>query len=319
MSERILHVALRTDFEQQPGLDKALRGVASEYRDVDWQKTSNVPSVVVQAAREIKPTLVFMQLQCAGVLEPHHVTELRANCDPQVIIVNWDGDQHYEPEHEARRWFVELGQACDTSLVVNKDHPLKYAEMGVRNAGYMQIGYDPEIYRPADLSRGAPVVFLGSRYQSHQRRNEIIERLAAALEPDELTVYGHGWQGSYAHTMIKQEYESAVYLSARAAISMSIRNDLRCYTSDRLFRILGSGGVALVERFAGMEDLGLNSENCIAWSGYDELLGAVRLACSTNLIHMRQAAVDLARTKHTWDVRIRELLGAANQLRMGTA
>jgi hypothetical protein len=315
MRERILHVALRTDFEKQLGLDKALRAASSDYRDVDWQKAGNAAEAALCAASEIRPTLVFMQLQCGGVLEPRDIAALRPACDPQVIIVNWDGDQHHEPEDEARRWFVELGRACDASFVTNRNHPYTYKEMGVRNAGYLQIGYDHEIYRPVEPWPDVPpVVFLGSRYPSHQRRNDVIEHVAAQLG-SRFAAYGNGWPAAYGRPMLKQHEEPHVYTAAKAAISMSIRKDLTCYTSDRLFRIMGSGGVALVEWFPGMLFLGVTHETSIAWSGPELLVNAIRLALGEDTSKIRTAAAETARYQHAWDVRVDELLAKTREIR----
>jgi hypothetical protein len=315
VTERILHVALRTDFERQPGLDKALREASSVYRDVDWQKADNVPEAVLKTASEIRPTLVFMQLQRAGVLEPRDIEALRAACDPQVVIVNWDGDQHHGPNDEPRRWFVELGRVCDASMVVNTDHPGQYTRLGVRNAGYLQIGYDPEIYRPAEPWPDVPpVVFLGSCYPSHQRRTDIIEHVAAQLG-NKFAAYGNGWPTTYGRPMLKQHEEPHVYAAAKAAISASIRNDLSFYTSDRLFRIMGSGGVALVEFFPGASFLGVRLDSCIGWIGILGLFGAIHRALAEDQSSRRQRAAELARSKHTWAVRVRQLLHEVERLR----
>lgn len=314
--ERILHVALRTDFEKQPGLERALIEASEAYRDVDWMKSPNVRDAVLAAAREINPTLVFMQLQCGGVLWPDDIKMLRRVCDSQVVIVNWDGDQHHEPESEARRWFVELGQVCDASYVVNTIHPKIYTNMGVKHAGYLQIGYDDQIYRPVDATPGVPpVVFLGSRYASHQRRNEIIDHIAKELGPA-FAAYGHGWPSSWGRPMLKQDEEAGVYAAAKASICMSIRNDLHSYTSDRLFRAMGSGAVALVERFPEMSLLDVGDDNAILWKGVDGLLAAIRKALNEDQSHLRSAAAETARGAHSWTTRIDQLLNRVAFLRL---
>jgi hypothetical protein len=326
--ERVLHIALRDGREKQPGLARALRSIADGYAEVDWQqveKTSGPEGLwnaIKACALMVRPTLVFMQIQRVSPITPELVTKLREHCDDNVVIVNWDGDQHHEPDAPARRWFRELGIACDTSLVVNTAHPAIYASHGVRNPGYLQIGIDPELYRPhAVPTPGTPaVVMLASRYAGYapyKRRQDIADALEKWYGPG-FGVYGGGWSGPSARPMLNQDQEAGVYTSAIAAVSMSIRADLPRYTSDRLFRALACGAYVLVERFPDMEGLGLRDEvNCQFWSSWGELENLIvetepRLAQYHNIRH---AGAMLAHTYHTWEARMPELLYIVDTVR----
>lgn len=312
-TERILHVALRTPDEKQPALERALRSIAAEYAEVDWMPApDHAARAIGRVASVIRPTLVFMQLQRAGVLSQTDIVALRSVCDPSVVIVNWDGDQHHEPSSPERAWFVELGRVCDASLVVNTAHPSAYAALGVKNPGYLQIGVDATLYRPTEPTPGTPpVVMLASRYQTHAMRNDVVERLAQRYGA-RFGVYGHGWSGECARPFLRQDQEAGVYAGAQVAISMSIRNDLPCYTSDRLFRAMGSGALVAVERFPGMERLGLLPDwDCFAWEGGDALctiIDGVLEATQQQFDGMRRNATGLVHARHTWQARMPELL-----------
>jgi len=326
--ERVLHIALRTSSELQPGLEEALRGISSQYRDIDWMAVGDVGdrlNRVLALAADIAPTLVFMQLQTAGVLEPHHVRALRGLCDPNAVIVNWDGDQHYEPCSPERRWFAELGRVCDTSLVVNTDHPHKYATMGVRHPGYLQIGTDYRWAPGREPRKGTPwVVLLAGCYPhlpAYEARRQIVARLSKG-PPISFGVYGAGWKRPYGRPMLRQAEEAPVYAGCKAAISMSIRNDLPRYTSDRLFRALMAGALVLVEAFPDMEGLGLvDGENCLVWTtpeGLEASIAAV-LKWPEPYGRVRSAGAMLAATYHTWEARMPELLAIVAAVREARA
>lgn len=320
-TERLLHIALRTPFEGQPSLAAALRSLACEYADVEWMTAETRGTLVhdvLAAARALKPTLVFMQLQRRTPITPAIVESLRV-ISPDAVIVNWDGDQHHEPASAERAWFVELGKVCDASLVVNTRHPAEYAAMGVRHPGYLQIGVDDR-YRPTAPAKGVPrVVLLASNYATHRSRVELVRSLTETLGPREFGVYGGGWNGApAARPMLHQDEEPPVYAGTRAAISMSIRADLPRYTSDRLFRALASGALVFVERFPECETLGLrDGENCRLWSDWDELKALVTAptAPEEQELALRMNAAQLTRRYHTWHARMGELLAIVDAVR----
>jgi hypothetical protein len=324
--ERVLHVALRDAREGQPGLARALRGMSSGYAEVDWTHcerefgAAGPLDAIRDRAAALRPTVVFMQLQRASAITSAFVNELRGRCDPSVVIIDWDGDQHHEADAPARRWFVELGHACDTSLVVNTRHPITYAALGVRHPGYLQIGVDQELYCPtAPTPRTPRTVFLASNYvndPAYRRRREIVEQLTAAFDAD-FGVYGGGWSSPSSRQLLGQAEEAGVYTAATVAVSMSIRSDLPRYTSDRLFRALASGAYVLVERFPDMEGLGLDDSNCRAWSDWDQLLDLILRVDlgAPDYLATRRAAHELAHAHHTWDARMGDLMAIIHAVR----
>ena len=255
----------------------ALERVAASYREVPIG-TDFVDVALLEAAEDIKPTLVFLNLQGPS-LSPEFIAELRPLCDPTCVIVQWDGDQHHEPADERRRWFVELGRVLDASLVVNVKHPAEYAALGVQHPGFLGCGINETVWRPTTPTPGTPlIVCLANNWPqfNYAARNRAFAAVAAAF-PDQFAVYGSGWEGSGApfptRPFLPNEDQAGVYAAARVALSISIRADLPRYTSHRLFGALASGAVTLVERFPDCEGLGLvDGLNCILWSGIDELL-----------------------------------------------
>lgn len=322
--ERVLHVALRTPTDKQEGLDRALRSSASSYSVVDWMSAEadgTLADQLYEEAARILPTLVFMQLQRSSPVTPKVVEALREKCDADAVIVNWDGDQHHEPQSAERRWFVELGHSVDTSLVVNTRHPEEYAAMGVRFPGYLQIGFDEAVYFRAEASQKThpTVAFLANCYahlDSYSRRRSLVELLQRRLGKL-FAVYGGGWPAPGLPSVQPRE-EGPIYRAATAAISMSIRRDLPRYSSDRLLRALGSGALVLAEAFPDTEGLGLRSgDNCLLWHESEDLLWLVReiLARPSAFASIRERGAELAAQSHTWMARMPELMAIVDAVR----
>lgn len=338
--ERVLHVALRDPREGQPGLARALRSLTTrdaDYADVDWISAESrggdhLVNEVLGAAQRLKPTIVFMQLQRATAITRAVVDKIRALCAPNVVVINWDGDQHFEPRDPQRNWFVELGHACDTSLVVNTKHPAEYKQLGVVRPGFLEIGVDGELYRSNTevFQTAAPsIVLLASNYSmtpAYGPRLHLVRELQEGLGAM-FGVYGNGWRGwASGHPCLTQADEAARYQSCVAAISMSIRDDLPRYTSDRLFRALSCGALVLVKRFVDMEGLGIQSGvNAFAWDTVDELkalIGASHdktveggIGSYETMGRVRGNAAKLGRL-HTWDARMLELMLIVQTVRL---
>ena len=328
--ERVLHIALRNTTDKQEGLDRALRSIASEYRDISW--TEYPPETrgyaILDAAREIKPTIVFMQLHCP-VLDAAGIRMLRDLCDPNVVIVNWDGDQHYQPSDRERQWFVEIGrEARVASLVVNTRHPAEYAAMGVLHPGFLGVGIDQRVWCPVTPTPGTPeIVFLANYYPTHARkyrqRVEIVTNMVRNWT-NNFALYGVGWMeithGPCTRAPLSNMEEAGIYSGARAALSISICNNLERYTSNRLFYGLASGAIMLVERFPDVAGLGVeDGVNCFLWSTWDGLATLVQhtigpWCVSEEQKQMRRAARELG-LLHSWDAHMPELLAIVDAVR----
>lgn len=282
--ERVLHVGLGAIFSPDEvrsatGALRRLAGSDADYRAVPMATDSTLDADALEAAAALRPTLVFLQPQCASVLDPAWVADLRPLCDPDAVVVNWTGDQHAEPGEPGLAWLEELGRAVDATLVVNTKHPAELAARGVRHPGYLQVGVDTDLWRPTAPTPGTPaVVCLANRWPAYRAkyaaRDACFARVAAD-HPGGFAVYGHGWDGQDEvphRPLVPCAAEAGVYSAARAALSISIRCDLARYTSNRLFYALASGAVVLAERFPDCEGLGLlEGVNCWLWRDLDDL------------------------------------------------
>ena len=321
-TERVLHLSM------WPGLPEGrwyLDTICESdgYRMVAWPGMTHdaMMAAALGAAKEIHPSLIFLQIQGQDVIFPDDINALRALSSPECVIVDFEGDQHYDPDSLERQWFVELGKVCDASLVVNTTHPRDYARLGVRHPGFLEIGADPRFFCPVAPRPGVPpVVFLGGgSHPVHFDRTAFVRRLSAELGPAVFGVYGAGWHDlPCGHRFVPPMGESPLYSSALAAINVYARNDLGRLTSDRLFRMLLCGAIVLQAWIPDYEGLGLiDGVNCILWHAWADFRVALDRALEMTAgerVAMRAAALALGQ-EHAWPARMKELLAVVDAVR----
>lgn len=324
--ERVLHLAFRNPVVDGQGLSRAL-ATLGELVEIDWREAAKarfLDETVLHMAAKVGPTLVFLELRGPtprrGGPTPQLLRRLRDICGPSCVVVVFYGDQFHEPADPHNTWLLELARAADVFLVCNTRHPAEYARLGVPRPGYLQAGFDNEAFQPRTPAPGAPrIAFMGTCHTKpgYHRRNAIVGQLAGAF-PGALRCFGFGWEGTGVESspFLAPEAEAAVYAGARAALCMSIRSDLPRYTSDRLFRAIGSGAVCLVEAFPDVEGLGLeDGVNCLLWRTWEELRRAVERCLDEDLVEVRLRAVELAHEHHTWVARMPELAAVVEAVR----
>lgn len=362
--ERVLHVHLGTDADPQAGLVRALKAFGT-YSQINWLQLSPTDRhiSILEEAERIRPTLVFMQLQTAGALDVETIARLREVADSSCVIATWCGDVGSENSpwgadgKSNLDWQVAFERACDLTLHSSYSHVRILRAAGIHSAAYLQIGYDEEQYRPAihavdcdldeDCSCGAYapkdyyVSFLGSRYAGGDAfsrsmkyhdgdlRDAIIAGMHDTFE-NKLGLFGRGWASlidGFEEKVIALPQAHTVYQRSHIGLNVSLANYLEAYSSDRIFRILGSGATLLTMRFPMIETFGLrHGENCLI---FDDEEAAVSMASSYMACALSEggeinglppnaiadAGARLAIENHTWDVRMRELLPLVDAVR----
>lgn len=324
-TERVLNLTPYPETGPVPSLSAALGSIAVAQATMAYVGTENeLPAQVYAAAQTLRPTLIFGQLQHPTPLaDIAFITGLREVCDPRCVIVQWNGD--YRPDGSQVRWFVDLGRIIDCSLSAETQFQSNYAAVGVRHPGFFASAADERwsTITPPQGVDAPPIVLLASHGVvpgGYDTRYAAIASCAEWYGPEKFGLYGYGWSGNWcARPYLSPAQELGAYRDARAALSISVRNDVARLTSVRLFSMLYAGALAVVERFPDCEGMGLvDGENCMLWSGTDELHACLERALvlsADRSQEMRAAAKRLAREQHTWSVRMAELLAIIDAVR----
>jgi hypothetical protein len=324
-----LHLA--TDQEPQTSLCRALASLAAPdaYTRIDWPGLS--PSLrreqVLNAARVLRPTLIFMQLQGPGVLAPATIAELRRSAPPgELTLVSWCGDVggvNGPHPSSGDAWAFDSAPFCDLMLYSSLSQVRAHRSRGMHRAAYLQIGFDEDRYYVGPDDRGAcryDAVLLGNNYDDRnwltlpghdaELRRAVVQEMRSQLG-DRFGLFGSGWGSGATH--LAPASSGDIYRGARFAISLSLCSHLERYTSDRLLRALACGTPVLMKTFSDHASFGLVSgQNVLTWDRPGEAVSLLR-AWS---VPERQDAVrelgwsgaSLARSHHSWGARMLELV-----------
>lgn len=326
-TERVLHVSMGTDADPQDAQVRALAAMGGAgYKQLRWY--ADFPDhearqkAIIDAALELKPTIVFMQLQAQNVVDVETVKQLRFVTEMQgshAVIVTWNGDIGDVNSPYNVDWQTALGRMVDLNLHSSYSHVRALRAAGVHNAGYLQIGYDEQQYCLDPAPATYDVCFLGSRYADGNAFTKTLARHDAGLRDQAVTamqkafgdrfgLYGNGWGGKQQTVPLDKAHE--VYQRSKIGLNVSLVNFFGAYSSDRLHRILGCGSLALTKRFPLMSTWGglKHGENCLIWDHPDQAVEMAKnvLVDPERLTTIATAGQKLAVENHTWIVRMGE-------------
>lgn len=261
---RILHIGLSATGHPLNGLQKALMKLG-EYEEINTS-TPNLNEAIIQKSDSFKPDLVWIQIQTAGFIKNETVQYLRKN---GAFVMNWTGDFRMPvPE-----WYLDLGRHIDLTTFSNMEDVESLRTQGI-NSSFLQIGYDPEIYYPVEgKQKIKDVVFLGNNMVNQFPLSEFRSKMVDFLHENYgnlFGLYGNGWQNANGSFMGDQKGEASIYNSSKIAINLS-HFDGKRYTSDRMFRILGSGVFCLAKWYPGIEEDFTDGEDLVVWMDLDDL------------------------------------------------
>ena len=248
---KILHIGLCATPNTMNGFQKAFIDVVGKenYREVyTGDKDLNVNTLLL--FNEFKPDIVFMQIQAPDIIT-HSVCKIMK--DSGAFIINWTGDKR----QEVPQCMIDLAPYVSLTSFSNMDDVNTMRSLGFKSE-YLEIGYDPEIYKPEGEALNMPeIVFMGNNYgrgyfPMSGFRIDMVDFLRQEYG-NRFGVYGSGWaygNGNFNHS---QYEEAKAYRGAKIAINCSHFDSLN-YNSDRLLRILGSGVHCVSYNHKGMFD-----------------------------------------------------------------
>jgi hypothetical protein len=301
---KILHIGLFDNHEPQTSLRNALRGISTYYEEYNFPShKGRLVQVIQNALMRTKFDVLFLQIQSDKVLS---LSQIRMISKRRIKIFNFTGDVR----QPIPRWYHELAPYV-TTLFSNKTDSDLFKSLGFKSE-YFQIGYNVEFYNTTGPKVAGPeIVFMGNNYPGmfplSGLRIEMVELLQNKYG-SRFGVYGNGWKGS---KWLDQKTEAGIYRNCKIAINLS-HFDLKRYSSDRLFRILGSGAFCLSHKFQEIEEEFTNDSDLVYWSNLEELTKKIDIYLSFEAQPIRQLIANngnqLCETKYTWKHRINSQL-----------
>jgi len=192
-----------------------------------------------------------------------------------------------------------------------------FRRAGAPETHFLPQGMDPELDRPADSSPAryrCEVSFVGSG--QYPRRQEVLRAISRVCR---MHIRGPGWEDAPADLPVAGGRVRGAELARvvhGAAISLGVdalqaqRAERHGGTSNRLWRVLGAGGLFLGEQVTGVEDFAADGEHAVWYRSPAEAADlALRLLSDAGL-RARIAAAGRAHAlaKHTYRHRLELLL-----------
>jgi hypothetical protein len=301
---KILHIALNSGGKPQQTLCNALKQIG-EYREIDWiaiKERYGIPylrNMIITMSEEFNPDITFMQLQTPGIIDAVIADQLKG------FVINWTGDVR----QPIPKWYYEIGRCINLTCFSNEHDVKEFHAAGLR-AEFLNIGFDDTIFTPNGPIENAPeIVFLGSHYVNAFPLSDLRYKMVHMLRQvygNRFACYGNGWD--FRTRMLSEQEEAQLYRSCKIAINMS-HFDLLRYSSDRIFRIMGSGAFCLSHAYKGIEqDFLINSELGI-FNNLDDIQSKIDYYLNSHTReHIARAGCNYVHDNHTWQKRIKQLL-----------
>ncbi len=295
--------------EQKRGLREALARVAvvAEYDYVTRFAEIGKARMIVELRElieRLQPTILLTQLHNPTEINDIDIQGIKNNW-PELKVVNWNGD--FWPDNLLSQDGIKLAKSFDLQLTVNRSALDDYRKMGVV-ADYWQIGHEPDGICD-EIGPSCDVVFLANRYSTD--RYNLVSRIRNLKL--NFNLYGNGWPSGWSSGQSTYNFSEAckVYKGAKISIGDSQWPDTG-FVSNRVFQALAAGGSALAHQwFRDMDKLGLiDGETCIIWKDFAELEKKIKyyLSHEKERKAIALAGEQLALTRHSFDVRVQELL-----------
>lgn len=259
---KVLHIGLMVSGKKPyVGLERELN-LISDYKSLIIKTPE---PEMIQFAQEFQPDIIFMQVQRANVISLSTFEEL----SKIAKVINWTGDVR----HPIPQWYIDAAPYCTTAF--SNNHDVKemsgYEDFNVK---FLQIGFDPKVFYPKVVEKDIDIIFMGNNYTSamfplSQMRIDMVSFLKKKYG-DRFKLYGSGWHNSDGGCNGNQVEENELYNRSKIAINLS-HYDYENYSSDRMYRLMGSGCFCLSHKYKGIEEDFDIARQLDVWSDFNEL------------------------------------------------
>jgi spore maturation protein CgeB len=192
------------------------------------------------------------------------------------------------------------------------------------NAEFMNIGFSTGVFCPEGEKRlfTPEVVFLGNNYPDRFPRSSQRARIVANLRDryrERFAVHGTGWgERDY---WLSEEEEAAAYRVCKIALNINHYDLVPKFTSDRLFRCMGSGAFCISNYYPGIEEDFEIGNHLVVYRDEAEipLLIDKYLADDETRKAIASAGCRHVHANHTWDNRMDQIKGFLSKYRKAAA
>lgn len=288
---------------------KLADGTPVYYEYIPTEPKRTAMTRLLAAARNMKPDVVFMQVQQPGVLDKRTCDELRVLSG---AVVNWTGDVR----SPIPPWFLDIGQSVSTTCFSNMNDVRSMVHHNLRSH-FLQIGFDDSLYVPGAQQRSG-IVFTGNHYGSFPLSKFRLDAVKAMKKTygKQMKLFGQAW-GSMADGNTNTDPKQEIRHLQSCAIAVSISHfQYERYFSDRLLRYMACGPLVLQHWYPGVEQDFAAGVHLVVFHDIPELLAKLDyyLQHSDEARTIADAGCAHVHENHTQKVRCLELQAIVNSV-----
>jgi len=309
--KKVLHIKLQAPNFENNGISNGFRANGFEVTEVNWQhyrlqhKTAGLRKHLIETASELKPDIIFMQLQREDVLDEVTCIELSKH----GFVVNYTFDVR-----EDISWYKKLAPHIGLTVFGDFDSLEQCEKEGINNVAYMQSSADFDFYKPVPATRDyGEIIFLGNNYENTQldfpfakERTELINFMQKEYG-DRFVAYGRGYGES-----LNPEQEREAYSSCKIAITHNMFHKPG-YCSDRGFRATACGAFVIHNYYAGFEDA-FKEDGFAFWYKFEDIKTVIDAVEKTGVPH-RSFYNQFFYKKHSYAERLKQLERIINKFK----
>jgi len=292
------------------GIIKGIEECGFRCEFVDFQKIKMEEGVeglahrLIVKAKTSFPDLIIMHIQ-----NPESVSvETFAELQRYAPVVNLTFDQR-----EDISWYKEIAPKISLTCFASSDDVKKCEADGIGNTIAIHSSCNYDFYKPPIVSRGTmigipDIAFIGTNYSMSNLNFPLAkdrQDMCAFLKKEYGSRFLSIGMGQQVSKYVKPEEELAIYHQAKIIIS---HNNFYTadYSSDRLWRAMGSGAFVLSAYFPGIDRIFEKGVHLDYWTNFFELKKLIDfyLENEEERKSIAQIGANFVRENHRWADRI---------------
>jgi len=291
------------------GVKEGFESLGYETYPVEFQEANDLKDIM-EKILEIKPDIIFCQaIIDRGKFKPLDTTSM-LNHLKKVLnfkLVYQEGD--YKDIKER----ISADMSMFDLILFNQDYQLdEHAEFWnidrkkcvVFPYASFQYTHPPKdcFFTPSNFNVKYPLVFIGTTGDHYTFRNKVLEvlRNVVTIKPKDRNVEGVNYY----------RWGEKVYANSEVSLSVDYVQDIKHFSSDRPFKIMGAGGLCLCHRANGLDEIFKGKKHCIFFDTPEgaSILNGELAEHDWNVGNIRKDAFEYVQKYHTWKNRISDMI-----------